>query len=131
MTDKIPILVDLDGTLATYTKWEGLEIIGDPIPGAKTFLNLLAKSGPITIFTNRCCASINDRAPEELQEIIIKWLEKHNLHYDNVWIGQGKPFGIIVDDNAVQCRPQERGLSEYGRVVTEVERIIGGYMGTK
>ena len=111
MTRNKTVLVDMDGVLADYTKgWQGLENIGDPIPGARDFLEELIKIAKVTIFTTRCHKS-NTRTEthslNEMKAFVTEWLHEHNMPYDEVYVGQGKPYcAAIVDDRAVNCNPQ-------------------------
>lgn len=69
------IAVDLDGTLAHYDQWRGLEHIGDPIPPMIQKVRQAVKDGfQVVIFTART-APPNDRA--RAQAIIELWCEKH------------------------------------------------------
>ena len=78
------VCVDLDGVLASYDKWRGLDHIGDPVEGALEFAKALDKKADIVIFTSRC-------SPERIEEEgstlssgqyrirIVEWLEKHGI----------------------------------------------------
>ena len=117
---KPTICVDLDGVLAEYHGWRGIEHIGEPIPGAVEFTRQLAQFARVIIYTTRAKeylyekhsppnAQDDDHRPlAELELILHKWLTQHGFVYDEIYIGQGKPFAIAyVDDRAVVCRPQE------------------------
>lgn len=100
--------VDLDATLATYEKWEGHEKIGAPFEGADAFLKALNKEGRILIYTCRMNPAQSDYDVGEAFDIIKKWLEKHDLVYDEIYTGPGKPQAdVYIDDKAVSVRPQE------------------------
>lgn len=113
------VLVDLDGVLALYAGWPGIDHIGDPLPGAVQFTRDLGAFARVVVFTTRCKAypagvpgpsgapePCRDD-PESLAARVGAWLDKHGFHYDEVYTGQGKPFGVaIVDDRAVSCEPQ-------------------------
>lgn len=108
------VCLDLDGVLAKYDKWRGVETIGAPIPGALEFAHELAKVAEIVIYTSRCSGDIsrNDDgyslSPAQTRIHIIDWLEKHGFPYHDVFIGQGKPrVAAFIDDRGVACRPQE------------------------
>lgn len=123
---KPPIGLDIDGVLAEYRGWQGIDHIGDPIPGAVNFTKQLAKLARIVIYTTRCKeypldtpgppgAADPDRRPVlALVEIIREWLDKHGFTYDSIYSGQGKPFFVaMIDDRAVTCRPQESHTPEF------------------
>ncbi len=107
---KKSVCVDLDGTLADYSKgWQWQDIIGDPIPGAVEFTRKISEFARVIIYTTRCKGKLFDRDedPVVLANIVKSWLDKHGFYYDEVDIGQGKPIAsAYVDDRAVVCRPE-------------------------
>ena len=112
MSHRPTFAIDLDGTLATYDKWQGLDHIGAPIDGAIEFVAKLAKFGKIIIYTNRMSYRFNKlttKAEKDGSKTIIKnWLESNNIKYDEIYCGQGKPVAhAYIDDRSVECRPQE------------------------
>lgn len=116
---KKSVLLDLDGVLAEYRGWQGIENIGEPKPGAVAFTHELCKLARVVIYTTRCKSFLKeghastggsdpDRRPvAELVAIVKSWLDRHGFAYDEIYSGQGKPFAAaIIDDRAVPCRPQ-------------------------
>jgi hypothetical protein len=108
------VCLDLDGVLAQYRGWEGLDQIGPPIPGALDFAWSLAEMADIVIFTSRCSLDAGGEAPttrlspRQLRIKIIEWLEKYKFPYTDVYAGQGKPrASAFIDDRAVVCSPQK------------------------
>jgi len=107
--NKKTVCVDLDGTLATYTGWQGDEHIGDPRPGAAEFMTALAEAGcRVVVFTTRtkCDDAALGRGrgatPEVLAARVRDWLTRHRIPFNEVYTGQGKPIGsAYVDDRAV------------------------------
>lgn len=68
--------VDLDGTLAHYTSWQGIHHIGDPIkPMLYKVRSALERGVHIKIFTARACQAQDSRelAIKHIQD----WTEKH------------------------------------------------------
>ncbi len=110
VTRKPRICVDLDGVLAQYDKWKGVDHIGEPVPGALEFAKQLAKMAEIVIFTSRCAHDVLEGSritPGQLRIHVIEWLEKHKFPYTDVYTGQGKPrAAAFIDDRAVTCSPQ-------------------------
>ncbi len=92
--------VDLDGTLAEYHGWKGVEHIGAPIqPMLDRVKCWLAEGKDVRIFTAR----VGDRRQKmQATHYIMRWCEKHigqPLAVTNV-----KDFGMVElwDDRAVQ-----------------------------
>ena len=110
-TRKPRVCLDLDGVLAQYDKWKGIDHIGEPIPGALQFAKELAKFAEIVIFTSRCAQDVLEGSritPGMLRIHVIEWLEKHKFPFSDVYIGQGKPrAAAFIDDRAVHCSPQK------------------------
>ena len=104
------VCLDLDGVLAQYDKWRGVDHIGDPVPGALEFTKKLAKIAEVVIFTSRCAQDVAEGSritPGQLRIHVIEWLEKHKFPFTDVYTGQGKPrAAAFIDDRAVACSPQ-------------------------
>ncbi|MBY3231862.1 hypothetical protein [Rhizobium laguerreae] len=89
--------VDLDGTLATYDHWRGIDHVGEPImPMVRRVREWLDRGEEVRIFTARCAG------PEDCKPAI----EKFCLEYigEILPITNIKDFGLIElwDDRAVQ-----------------------------
>lgn len=79
--------VDLDGTLAHYDGWKGIDHIGDPVPKMLARVkDWLAEGGTVKIFTARA-------AVPETVTIIQDWCEKHGL--PRLEVTNVKDFGMI------------------------------------
>lgn len=88
--------VDLDGTLAEYSKWKGIAHIGKPIPLMKQrVLSWIEKGSTVKVFTAR--ASV----PEGIAPVQ-KWLSKHGL--PELEVTNQKDFLMLElwDDRAIQ-----------------------------
>lgn len=89
------ICVDLDGVLAQYSGWQGPDHIGDPLPGAREFLDSLNDMGyEIVIFSTRSPAAV------------IAWVQKYDLAR-NYFVGarnEKLPATAYVDDRAICFR---------------------------
>lgn len=94
--------VDLDGTLAEYHGWKGIEHIGSPIPPMVDLVKRFRINGrTVKIFTARCFDHFG-RANEEAIKAVEAWCVEH--------LGEVLPitcikdFGMIelYDDRAVQ-----------------------------
>lgn len=98
--------VDLDGTLATYTGWQGPDHIGAPIaPMVERVKRWLADGKTVKIFTARMHGHgmpLIGGGTEDVRTPIEDWCERHigqKLEVTNV-----KDFGMIElwDDRAIQ-----------------------------
>lgn len=130
------VAVDLDGVLAQYDKWEGVDRIGDPIPGAIPFVQALLDEGfTVCVHTTRTNPAVNksedtgqphlqgERWAKHLRKLVRQWLsmwgfpaigERFYVHAD-----PGKPIAVAyVDDRAVSCEPQGiHGRPAYGKAL--------------
>lgn len=111
--------VDLDGTLAKYDGWQGIEHIGEPIvPMVERVKRWLAQGHEVKVFTAR----VSLPPGEELTACvgaIQEWCERHVGR--ELPITCKKDFGMIElwDDRAVQVEmntgkpygPSTRGLT--------------------
>lgn len=133
---KKTVAVDLDGVISEYHGWKGFNVFGDPIQGAKEFLEKVREKYRVLIFTTRCNI---DRNREHLwkvgaldprlylQECIGKWMRDHDLPYDDIYAGQGKPIACaIVDDRAVLCQPQ-KDPEAFEKAITMIGSFDGMY----
>ncbi len=149
MPERKNIAVGLDGVLAHYDGWKGLENIGEPIPEARQFLIWLRDIAnlKVIIHTTRTNLEINRIEIVEIyrrkskwervlpshneQMIIVKnvvkqWLIDNSMPYDSIWQGNGKPVAVAyIDDRAIAYhRNKPRG---YDRItlINEIEEIVG------
>lgn len=93
--------VDLDGTLAHYDGWKGIEHIGEPISAMLDRVKAWHYAGKtVKIFTARVSCAEPERA--EVIGHIFRWLETHGLPPMEVTCV--KDFGMVElwDDRCVQ-----------------------------
>ena len=91
--------VDLDGTLAHYDKWRGIDHIGDPIPKMLDRVQKWIDSGiEVRIFTARV------HEPEALP-FIEDWLYKHGLGCLKVTNVKDFEMVELWDDRAIRVIP--------------------------
>lgn len=70
--------VDLDGTLAVYDHWRGIEHIGEPVAKMVERVKAwLAEGRRVKIFTARVCEDGGAREAEAARAYIEAWSEKH------------------------------------------------------
>lgn len=101
MASKGWIGVDLDGTLAFYDGWKGVEHIGAPINAMVERIHYWLDAGiEVRIFTARVSGMTSDAKLAE--RYIQDWLEKHGL--PRLAVTCRKDFRCIEiwDDRAVQ-----------------------------
>ena len=126
------IAIDLDGTLAKYTGFKGIDVIGNPMPGAREFVEKLSKKAKIVIHTCRISDGgkefCEDTPVQERVEIIKKWLESHGIPFDRIHTEEGKPYACAyVDDRAVVVHRRyegPKGKEEYERAYKECLELI-------
>ncbi len=128
---KATVCVDLDGVLARRAGGHaGLLVIGEPVDGAREFLQQLSEKAKIIIYTARfgrlgkqsknSAAGARDIA--ELTDTISQWLATHELNYDEIWSDIGKPIAsAYVDDRAVACRPEVDGLAAFEQATKAID----------
>ncbi|MCJ9696907.1 hypothetical protein MOV76_35685 [Rhizobium sp. PRIMUS64] len=95
--------IDLDGTLAHYDKWRGIDHIGDPVPAmASRVLQWHAEGRAMKIFTARVAGPPVER--RQVIRIIHNWLHRHGLPV--LEVTNVKDFAMIElwDDRAVQVQ---------------------------
>lgn len=124
------VAVDLDGVIFEYDGWRGPDHFGDPLPGAKEFLQSLRDMGiRIIIHTARTNKTHGD--PDEVAAAITNVLWVADLEFDEVWTGRGKPIALAyIDDRAIfmsseVCQDKLRGwnsvLAEISIAKTEAD----------
>jgi hypothetical protein len=103
--------VDLDGTLAHYDGWKGVEHIGEPVPAmVERVKQWLAEGKDVRIFTAR----VHDAVQQiRVREVIEEWCDTH--------IGQVLPITNVKDFGMVELW-DDRAVS----VVTNTGQIMGG-----
>lgn len=124
---KPTVAVDLDGVLATYDGWKGLDHIGAARPGAVPFMAALRKDYYVMVHSSRAC---HDNARHEAGETeeslrgrIEAWLRKHNIEFDAVWSGHGKPIALAyLDDRAVMI-PSNPLAPDFAVARTRIDQL--------
>jgi histidinol phosphatase-like enzyme len=103
--------IDFDGTIVEHA-WPN---IGKLKPGAKTAVARLKDAGfHILIFTCRANppdgGKFDDPDATKLKDMV-RFLKEHDIPFDDVWTGAGKPFATAyVDDKAIRYGPTAGGL---------------------
>ena len=132
-TGKATVCVDLDGVLAKRPPGQTSRlVIGEPIDGAREFLQQLSEQATIIIYTARFGrlgeqskngADIT-REIAELTDTIEAWMTTHDFNFDDIWNKTGKPIATAyVDDRAVSCRPEVDGLAAFNSATEAVRKL--------
>lgn len=99
------IAVDLDGTLAHYDGWKGIEHIGPVIPEvANAMERAQAEGAEVHLFTARV-SDPEDAA--EAHQVISKWAEANHLNFASITAVKHKFFSEFWDDRAIQVIKNE------------------------
>jgi hypothetical protein len=99
------VAIDLDGVLAEYHTWLGVDEIGRKTRDAETLLKKLKKEGcEVIIHTTRTNPQANPGyTTVDLGMRIATWLAEHRLsqYVTHIWTGEGKPMAdLYIDDRA-------------------------------
>jgi hypothetical protein len=126
---KKSVCIDLDGVLAKYDGWQGLDNIGEPREGAPEFTKRLREHYRIVIFTTRVKLDMDDRPKgetvESLRRRVGEWLDLHGFVWDEIYVGQGKPIAVAyVDDRAVAI-PTNPDASDFLMAFNDVLQVAG------
>lgn len=116
------IAVDLDGTLAKYDVWRGIEHIGEPVlPMLNRVKGWIAQGQEVKIFTAR--VSDQERSITAIVGYIEAWCIKHGLPALEVTCT--KDYGMIElwDDRAVRVKFNEGTPELYIGQSAQIERI--------
>jgi hypothetical protein len=101
---------------------------GFPVHGAREFLRELRKIAHVVIFTARFCDAGRQHFDlHHLKSIVEEALLSHELEYDEIWTGVGKPVALAyVDDRAVACRPLEHTSSPacFSETLSSISRLM-------
>lgn len=124
------IAVDLDGTLALYTEWNGRASIGEPLPQALDAMwELYLQGARLLVHTCRCSDFVAAQFPpdplsiRESAQVIADWAAEHDFPPLEVYIGHGKPYAEhYIDDRGLRVEPQV-SPDAWGRAI---EIILGG-----
>ena len=123
---------DLDGTLAHFDKWEGVGVIGDPVPGVVEAVKLaLARGYEVRVFTARACP---DRPMGELTVVhaaIRDWTTK--VFGQPLRATAVKDFGLVElwDDRAVGIEHNTGRFLSPSRLVPFAQGELPGVVGPK
>jgi len=97
------IAVDLDGTLAHYDHWRGIEHIGAPIEAMhRRVLKWLAEGVTVVIFTARITPFPGQaRDTEQAKQYVRDWLKRYGLPELEITNIKRQDFVVFYDDRCV------------------------------
>ena len=94
---------DLDGTLAEYEGWNGIENIGKPIKPMCDLIKKLHKEGEeVKILTARVSPRDDGTSPEDARKYIEDWCEKNLGFVPPITHEKDSLMDKLYDDRAVQ-----------------------------
>ena len=87
---KRPLSIDFDGVIAEYDGWKGVSHYGNPMPGAKEFLEKLKSVGlGFSISTVRDIKSVR------------KWFEKYKMPFPKEITNKKIKAPVYIDDRSL------------------------------
>lgn len=105
------IAVDLDGTLAHYDYWRGIEHIGEPVPlMMERVQEWIAEGKEVVIFTARITPFPDEPLPDSVSRkkavrTIKRWLRAQGLPDLEITNVKRQNFSVFYDDRAIQVQP--------------------------
>ena len=122
-TGRAKVCIDLDGVLALRVTSGKNTDIGPPIDGAVEFSREINDYADIVVLTSRM-AGLDGKKREAMKEKITSWLDRHQIAYDHVYEGEGKPPAhAYIDDKGVSCRPEYEGQKAFKLALGQVEEL--------
>jgi FMN phosphatase YigB (HAD superfamily) len=97
------LIFDVDGTLVSYSSWQGIDHYGEPIVEMVELVNKLFDTGlyEIAIWSCRTNPMIQGYPQSLLMARLIKELDKIGLRYHKILYEYKPLFHCIIDDNSV------------------------------
>lgn len=97
---------DLDGTLAEYNGWKGIDHIGKPIQRMCELVKKFHSDGrAVKILTARVAPRKGDGTPAEARQHIEKWCEEHLGFVPPITHEKDSLMEYLYDDRVVQVMP--------------------------
>lgn len=120
------VAIDLDGTLARYDGWKGIEHIGEPLLGARKLCQAIRDAGyRICVFTTRFNTE-GTRDITRAKQVVVDWLTLHQIPYDDLWDQVGKPMAVAyIDDRALKVTPNPWYTDTVRRAILTEIGVLG------
>lgn len=99
---------DLDGTLAEYDGWHGIDHIGKPIKPMCDLMKKIREEGTkVKILTARVAPRKDGSNAEDARKHIEKWCEKNLGFVPEITYEKDSCMEVLYDDRAVQVIPNK------------------------
>ena len=99
---------DLDGTLAEYDGWKGIDHIGKPIkPMCDVMKKIRDEGTKVKILTARVAPRKDGSNAEDARKHIEKWCEKNLGFVPEITHEKDSCMDVLYDDRAVQVIPNK------------------------
>lgn len=96
------VLIDFDGVIHKYSKGIHDQTLYDgPVDGAKDFIDSIKDKYRIVVFTARLSGFENTKCSSVTTEDIAKWMDKYDIHYDEITC-QKLPAVAYIDDMCIE-----------------------------
>lgn len=124
---------DLDGTLAEYDGWHGIDHIGKPIKPMCDLMKKIREEGAkVKILTARAAPRKDGSNAEDARKHIEKWCEKNLGFVPEITHEKDSLMDTLYDDRAVQVIPNtgitmeeaSKRLFEHGQKDTVAQVLI-------
>jgi len=96
------VAFDLDGTLATFSSWNGYAIVGAPVPKIAALARKFKREGAYILIHTCRVTTADNKVYTDSVNTVSQWLKFNRIPYDEIWLSTGKPHAdYYVDDKAV------------------------------
>ena len=122
---------DLDGTLAKYDGWKGIENIGDPVPAMVLMARLLHSMGKkVKILTARVAPREDGDGGDKARKYVERWCEKNLGFVPEITHLKDASMAALFDDRAIAVEQNTGkvlgGWSDFlPRASDKAKRIVG------
>ena len=91
-----------------------------PKPALVEFLDPISTTGLQPEDAERIAQECHELMKAKIEE----WLRRHQIEYDRVWDGPGKPPShAYIDDKGVACRPEYDGQKAFTGALPLIEKL--------
>ena len=122
---------DLDGTLAKYDGWKGVDHIGDPVPAMVLMARLLHSMGKkVKVLTARVAPRDDGQGGDKARKYVEEWCEKNLGFVPEITHVKDASMAVLFDDRAIAVEQNTGkvlgGWSDFlPRASDKAKRIVG------